>query len=61
MLRGAESLDRWLVWLYSQQTHGIALAQAADGDERVGPVLVSLIEITDFRNLLDSARGNYIA
>lgn len=55
MLRGAESLDRWLVWLYSQPTHGVALAQAADGDERVGPVRVSLVESTDFRDLLDSA------
>jgi hypothetical protein len=55
MLRGAESLDRWLVWLYSQQAHGIALAQAADRDERVGPVLVSLVEVTDFLDVLDSA------
>jgi hypothetical protein len=55
MLRGAESLDRWLVWLYRQQEHGIALAQAADGDERAGPVLVSVVEVADFRDVLDSA------
>lgn len=55
MLRGAESLDRWLVWVYSQQAHGIALAHPVDGDERVGPVVVSLVKITDFRDVLNSA------
>lgn len=32
MLRGAESLDRWLVWLYADGAHGVALAQAVADD-----------------------------
>jgi hypothetical protein len=55
MLKGAESLDRWLVWLYAHEAHGVALAQAVKDDERAGPVLVSRVGITDFRGLLDSA------
>jgi hypothetical protein len=54
MLRGAESLDRWLVWLYVQETNGVALAQAGKDNERVGPVLVSKVGLTDFRSLIDS-------
>jgi len=55
MLRGAESLDRWLVWLYADKAHGVALAQAVGDDERVGPILVSRVSLTDFRGLLGSA------
>lgn len=55
MLRGAESLDRWLVWLYAHEAHGVALAQAVRDNERVGPILVSRVGITDFRGLLGSA------
>lgn len=54
MLRGAESLDRWLVWLYIQQAHAFALAQAAKGNHRTGPILVSVIDPTDLRPLLDA-------
>jgi hypothetical protein len=54
MLRGAESLDRWLVWLYTQQSHAVALAQAVDGNDRTGPILVSVIDVTDLRSLLDA-------
>jgi hypothetical protein len=39
MLRGAESLNRWLVWLYDQQAHGVALAQAVQENKRIGPML----------------------
>jgi hypothetical protein len=55
MLQGAESLDRWLVWLYVHEAHGVALAQAVGDDQRVGPVLVSRVGLTDFRAILGSA------
>lgn len=55
MLRGAESLDRWLVWLYAHEAHGVALAQAVGDDQRVGPVLVSRVGLTGFRAILRSA------
>jgi hypothetical protein len=55
MLQGAESLDRWLVWLYGHETHGVALAQAVNDNKRVGPILVSQVGINDFRCVLDSA------
>lgn len=55
MLKGAESLDCWLVWLYAHETQGVALAQAVRDNERVGPILVSRVGITDFRDLLNNA------
>lgn len=55
MLQGAESLDRWLAWLYAHEAHGVALAQAAGDNERVGPVLASRVGLTDFRGILGSA------
>jgi hypothetical protein len=56
MLQGTESLDRWLVWLYVHEAHGVALAQAlGDDEQRVGPVLVSRVGLTDFRAILGSA------
>jgi hypothetical protein len=57
MLRGAESLDRWLVWLYVQRSRAVALAQAVEGKERIGPILVSLVDLTDLRPPLDAALG----
>jgi hypothetical protein len=55
MLKGAESLDGWLVWLYAGEAHGVALAQAVEDNERSGPVLVSRVAVSDFRALLASA------
>lgn len=55
MLRGAESLDRWLVWLYAYEAHGVALAQAFKDSKRFGPILASRVGITDFRAVLDGA------
>jgi hypothetical protein len=55
MLHGAESLDRWLVWLYADGTHGVALAQAVADDERTGPLLASRVGLGDFRAILGSA------
>ena len=55
MLKGAESLDGWLVWLYAHEAHGVALAQAVQDNERSGPVVSSRVAISDFRALLDSA------
>jgi hypothetical protein len=55
MLQGAESLDGWLVWLYTCEAHGLALAQAVTDNERSGPVLVSRVADSDLRALLDSA------
>jgi hypothetical protein len=54
MLRRAESLDRWLVWLYAEQAHAVALAQAVEENDRTGPILVSVIDLTDLRHLLDA-------
>jgi hypothetical protein len=55
MLKGAESLDSWLVWLYGQEAYGVALAQAVKDGQRSGQVLVSRVGIADFRAVLDSA------
>jgi hypothetical protein len=54
MLSGAESLDGWQVWLYAHGTHGVALAQAYRDDERVGPLLASLVDLSEFRAILGS-------
>lgn len=55
MLRGAESLDGWLVWLFAHELHGVALAQEVKDNEPSGPVLTSRVAANDFRALLDSA------
>jgi hypothetical protein len=55
MLRGAESLDGWLVWLYAHEAHGVALVQEVEDSERSGPLFASRIAVSDFHALLDSA------
>jgi hypothetical protein len=54
MLRG-ETLDRWLVWMYIQQSHAVVLAQASYANCRIGPILMSIVSLTDFQLVIDAA------
>jgi len=55
VLGGAESLDRWFACLYRQGPTVVALAQAHQGTELAGPILVAVITRAAYDAVVDAA------